>query len=146
MAYTYEYPRPSLTVDCVIFGKNNHDEELKVLLIQRKNEPFQNQWAFPGGFIDENEPIEKAALRELKEETKLENVEVTQFYSFGNPERDPRGWTVSIAHYAIVNIEECHIEAADDAKKVDWFALSALPVLAFDHEEILEKARQILNI
>lgn len=146
MAYTYDYPKPNLTVDCVIFGKSDDSEELKVLLIQRKHEPFQDKWAFPGGFVDENEAIDKAALRELKEETKVENVEVTQFHTFGNPGRDPRGWTVSVAHYAIVNIAECQIEAADDAKNADWFPLSSLPKLAFDHDKILEKAKEVLDI
>lgn len=145
MAYTYEYPRPNLTVDCVIFGKYANSETLQVLLIQRKHEPFANKWAFPGGFVDENEDLIDAAKRELVEETSLENIEVQQFGTFGAPGRDPRGWTVSVAYYALVNIEECKPQAADDAREVAWFSLEdTLPELAFDHSLILKAAQATL--
>lgn len=145
MSYTYDYPRPALTVDCVIFG-TIPNQETEVLLIQRKSEPFQGKWALPGGFIDENENAEQAAKRELLEETGLEQENIYQFYTFSTPGRDPRGWTVSVAYWALVNKHDCQVQAGDDAQEVDWFPISKLPELAFDHDEILKKAIQILQM
>lgn len=144
MAYTYEYPRPSLTVDCVIFGLDE-SARLKVLLIQRGHDPFEGSWALPGGFVDMNEPLEAAALRELKEETGVENVFIEQLYTFGTPERDPRGRVVTVVYYALINLAEYKISADSDAKDVGWFALDDLPKLAFDHAQILETAIQRLR-
>jgi len=146
MPYTYEYPRPNLTVDCVIFGKDTERSALKVLLIQRKHAPFAGKWAFPGGFVDEGEDLIDAATRELQEETSLQNIDVTQFHTFGKPGRDPRGWTVSVAYYALVNIADCQPKAADDAREVGWFSLAEdLPALAFDHATILQTALAALK-
>ncbi len=139
MAYTYEYPRPSLTVDCIIFGLDE-SSRLKVLLIQRGHDPFKDAWALPGGFVDENEPLEAAALRELREETGVTDVFIEQLYTFGTPGRDPRGRVVTVAYYALINLSEYKIGADSDAKDVKWFAIDELPVLAFDHADILALA------
>ncbi|MEM1219498.1 MAG: NUDIX domain-containing protein [Bacteroidota bacterium] len=139
MPFTYEYPRPALTVDCVIFGYDA-DSQLKVLLIQRAHEPCKDQWALPGGFVDMNEDLETAALRELEEETGVRNVFIEQLYTFGTPKRDPRGRVVSVAYYALVNLLEHPVKAASDARNVRWFPILELPSLAFDHQRIVEVA------
>jgi 8-oxo-dGTP diphosphatase len=139
MTYTYEYPRPSLTVDCIIFGLDETGR-LKVLLIQRAKNPFKDHWALPGGFVDMDEDLEAAALRELKEETGVENVFIEQLFTFGTPSRDPRGRVVSVAYFALVNLAEHQLGADTDAQDVRWYALDELPDLAFDHAVILETA------
>ncbi len=139
MAYTYEYPRPSLTVDCVIFGLDE-SARLKVLLIERAHDPFAETWALPGGFVDMDEDLETAALRELKEETGVENVFIEQLFTFGSPLRDPRGRVVTVAYYTLINLVEHHAVADSDARDVRWFEVAALPVLAFDHDRILAMA------
>lgn len=144
MPYTYDYPRPLVTVDCVIFGLDE-SSRLKVLLIQRKNEPFKDLWALPGGFVEMDEPLKQAALRELEEETGVVDVFVEQLYTFGNPGRDPRGRVISVAYYALVNLEEHPVQAASDARHVRWFEVEELPQLAFDHQEILQVAIQRLR-
>ncbi len=136
MNFTYKYPRPSVTVDIIIFKLNN---PVQVLLIERKHPPFQNTWAFPGGFVDENEPLEKAAIRELTEETGLKNINLKQLHAFGDPGRDPRGHTVSIVFWGVLK-EEVILLAGDDASKAEWFNIKSLPELAFDHQEILDFA------
>jgi len=143
MPYTYEYPRPALTVDCIVFGLD--DEELKVLLIQRKNEPFAGRWALPGGFVDVGETPEQAARRELEEETGLANVSLEQLYTFGEPNRDPREHVVSVAHYALVNVADTRVRAADDARQAAWFPVRKPPPLAFDHAKILRMAHDRLQ-
>ena len=144
MPYTYDYPRPAVTVDCVIFGLEEGNQ-LRVLLIQRANPPFQNYWALPGGFVDMGEDLETAALRELQEETGVKDVFIEQLYTFGKPGRDPRGSTISIAYYALVNLKKHPVQAASDAKKVAWFEVNELPELAFDHYEIIQKAIERLR-
>ena len=139
MAYTYDYPRPALTVDCVIFGLDE-SAKLKILLIQRGHDPYEGQWALPGGFVDMDEPLEEAALRELKEETGVENVFIEQLYTFGSPHRDPRGRVVTVVYYALINLAEYRIAADSDARDVRWFPVDDLPTLAFDHAAILEVA------
>ncbi|TXB66594.1 NUDIX hydrolase [Phaeodactylibacter luteus] len=139
MPYTYEYPRPSMTVDCVIFGLDQ-SHKLKVLLIQRDHAPFEGHWALPGGFVDMDESLERAALRELEEETGVRDVFIEQLYTFGSPGRDPRGRVVSVAYYALVNLGEHPVKAASDARKVEWFEVDQLPELAFDHAQILAVA------
>lgn len=139
MPYTYDYPRPALTVDCVIFGLDE-SHKLKVLLIQRAHAPFKGQWALPGGFVDMDEGLETAALRELEEETGVKNVFIEQLYTFGAPGRDPRGRVVSVAYFALVNLEEHPVEASSDARRVRWFEIDSPPQLAFDHHDILEVA------
>ncbi len=138
MAYTYQYPRAALTVDCAVFGFDGG--ELKVLLIQRGMEPFKDKWALPGGFVRMGETIDEAAVRELLEETGLKNVFLEQLYTFGALERDPRERVVSVAHYALVKLSDHQAQAATDAANAEWFPLTKLPKLAFDHAEILKTA------
>lgn len=139
--FTYPYPRPSLTVDIAVVTR---EARPRVLLIQRKAEPFQGKWALPGGFVDENERLADAARRELKEETGLEPSDLQQLHTFGDPGRDPRGWTVSVAFLTRVRTEDSKPTAGDDAAAVSWFPLDALPALAFDHAEILHHVRLLL--
>jgi len=144
MPYTYDYPRPALTVDCVVFGLDE-SQQLKVLLIQRSNEPFAGYWALPGGFVDMDESLETAALRELEEETGVRDLFIEQLYTFGAPGRDPRGRVVSVAYYALVNLSEHPVQAASDARAAKWFVLGQLPKLAFDHQDILRAAEKRLQ-
>ena len=139
MPYTYKYPRPSLTVDCVVFGLDKQDQ-LKVMLIQRNLPPFKDRWALPGGFVQLDESLEEAARRELREETGIENVFLQQLYTFGEVNRDPRSRVVTVAYYALVNLWEYRIEAATDASDAAWFPLKQLPPLAFDHDKIVQVA------
>lgn len=143
MNYTYEFERPNLTVDCVVFGLDK--EDLKIMLIKRKLQPFQGKWALPGGFVRIEEPLEKAALRELREETGIEKIFLEQLYTFGDIKRDPRERVVTVAYYALVNLWEHKIQATTDAEKAAWFSIDDLPALAFDHEEIIETALQRLK-
>jgi ADP-ribose pyrophosphatase len=136
--HTYKYPRPALTVDNVILAKENG--EWYVLLIQRKNEPFKNSWALPGGFVDDNELIEKAALRELKEETGITGIILEFLNYFDEPMRDPRERTISMAFAGIAK-KNIKIAAASDAKKAEWFKIDKLPELAFDHSKIIKEAK-----
>ena len=138
MTATYEYPRAALTVDCVVFGLD--DEDLKVLLIQRGLEPFIGKWALPGGFVQVDETLDEAALRELREETGVTRVFLEQLYTFGALQRDPRERVVSVAYYALVKLLDHRVQAATDATSAAWFSASELPSLAFDHEEIVEVA------
>lgn len=128
----------AVTTDCVIFHKISN-ERLKVLLIQRENEPFKEAWALPGGFLDVEETLEEGAKRELKEETGLQISRVQQLKAFGEPGRDPRGRTISIVFWGEVFSEEV-VEGSDDAKDAKWFDLDQLPELAFDHKEIIDHA------
>jgi 8-oxo-dGTP diphosphatase len=136
--HTYKYPRPALTVDNVIMAEENG--EWYILLIQRKNEPFKNSWARPGGFVDDNELIENAALRELWEETGITGITLEFLNYFDEPDRDPRERTISMAFAGIVN-KNIKMKAASDAKKVEWFKIVKLPELAFDHSKIIEQAK-----
>jgi len=138
MKYQYEYPRPSVTVDCVVFGLD--DNEIKTLLIQRKLEPFKGEWALPGGFVLMDEDIDAAALRELREETSLDKVYLEQLYTYGAVERDPRYRVISVAYYALVKLSNHKVKAATDAENVGWFSASDMPKLAFDHNIIYEAA------
>ena len=139
MPFTYDYPRPALTVDCVIFGLGQ-GHQLKVLLIQRAVDPFAGQWALPGGFVGMDEDLETAALRELAEETGMKNVFIEQLFTFGGLNRDPRGRVVSVAYYGLVNLDEHPVAADTDARRVGWHETDKLPPLAFDHRQIFETA------
>ncbi|MCF6365974.1 MAG: NUDIX hydrolase [Bacteroidales bacterium] len=134
--YCYEYPRPALTVDCIIL--NEEEQETKILLIKRKHEPFKNTWAFPGGFVDIDETTENAAKRELKEETGIIADNLIQINTFSDVDRDPRERTVSVVFYSKIRNNKIKTTAGDDAKEVSWFSLSNLPDLAFDHKMILD--------
>lgn len=133
--YNYRYPRPALTVDCVLFGLDRSD--LKVLLVQRKLPPFQKQWALPGGFVRLKETLEEAALRELWEETGVEDVFLEQLYTFGSIDRDPRERVVSVAYYALINLEEHPLHAATDASAAAWFPISPLICFASESSQVL---------
>ncbi|MDZ7605143.1 MAG: NUDIX hydrolase [Cyclobacteriaceae bacterium] len=134
MAFTYEYPRPAVTTDCIIIrGK----DPMEVLLIERKHDPFMGSWALPGGFVDMDEDLEHGAIRELHEETNLTGVALQQFRTYGKPGRDPRGRTVSVVYYGFHDNHQKAM-AGDDAAKVRWFDVNSLPPLAFDHAEILD--------
>ena len=143
MSFTYAYPRPAVTVDCVVFGLD--DADLKVLLIARDREPFAGRWALPGGFVDPDETLEQAALRELAEETGVSKLYLEQLYSFGDPGRDPRDRVITVAYYALVRRLDHAPRAASDARAVGWFPASRCPPLAFDHREIVAMARQRLQ-
>jgi 8-oxo-dGTP diphosphatase len=143
MPFTYDYPRPALTVDCVIFGFDEGD--LKVLLIERSLPPFRGKWALPGGFVGVDETVDAAARRELAEETGLANVFLEQLYTFGDLARDPRERVVSVAYYALVALPRHVVRAASDAANALWFGVSDLPSLAFDHEQIVAAAVQRLR-
>ena len=135
--FTYQYPRPAVTVDMAILHPTANGPE--ILLIKRRNNPFAGCWALPGGFVDENEDLLVAAARELREETSLTGIALQQFGAFGRPGRDPRGHTITVAYWGICNTPE-KAAAADDAKNLRWFPLSQLPPLAFDHAEIITEA------
>lgn len=141
--YTYDHPRPSVTVDIVVFGLS--DDALEVLLIQRDQAPFEGAWALPGGFVGMDEELEEAARRELAEETGVTDVFVEQLYTFGGVRRDPRTRVISVAYYALVNIREHELHARTDARSARWFELGDVPELAFDHGKILETARERLR-
>jgi 8-oxo-dGTP diphosphatase len=150
-----ERQRPSVTVDVVVLAPPAPGAEaggarggFRVLLIQRKKPPFEGEWAIPGGFVEPGETLEAAARRELWEETGLQPVRLKQLRAFGQPGRDPRGWVISIAHLALLDVEEAAAwrpRAASDASDAAWFELQDPPPLAFDHAQILTYARQTLD-
>ena len=139
MAYTYKYPRPAVTADCIVITR---EAEPKVLLIQRGDQPFKGGWAFPGGFMNMDETTEQCAIRELEEETGLRLSNVHQIGAYSKVDRDPRGRTITVAYLALVD-EPIAVNGQDDAAKAQWFPLSVLPELAFDHDEIMQDAIKI---
>ena len=141
--YTYEYPRPAMTADCVIFGFDG--QALKILLIERGLEPYKGYWALPGGFMRMNETIDQCAMRELREETNMKEVYIEQMHVFSNVNRDPRGRVVTVAFIALVRPSEHKIVGGDDASNAMWFNAATLPPLAFDHAKIVEYARNYLR-
>ena len=138
-----KYETPLLTVDIVLFTVSQNS--LRVLLIQRKNPPYDHMWAIPGGFIHVGETLEAAAARRLKEETSVENIYLEQLGAFGAPERDPRARVLTVAYSALVSSEKLKLEAQANAEDVGWFPIHELPHLAFDHREIVDFALQKLK-
>lgn len=136
--YSYDYPRPAMSADCVLFGFDGTD--LKTLLIERGQEPFKGKWAFPGGFLNLDETTRQCALRELREETGIDGVHLEQLGAFSGVNRDPRGRVVTVAYYALVKMDELDPVAADDAAGVEWFSVKDIPPLAFDHDLVMRTA------
>jgi 8-oxo-dGTP diphosphatase len=142
MTYTYEYPRPAVTTDCIIIRGKDPQE---ILLIERKHEPFMGKWALPGGFVESDEDLLEGAIRELSEETNLADVSLQQFRTYGKPSRDPRGRTISVVYHGYHENNE-NAKAGDDAAKVRWFSIHSLPPLAFDHAEILDDFFRVMGV
>ena len=140
MSYTYKYPRPAVTADCVVITRKAAP---RVLLIQRGNEPFKGCWAFPGGFMNIDETTEQCAVRELEEETGLRLSSVRQVGTYSRVDRDPRGRTLTVAYLALVDVP-VPVQGHDDAARAQWFPLSALPPLAFDHAEIMQDVMRLI--
>jgi len=141
---TKAYDHPALTADVVVLALG--DGEPKVLLIQRGKSPFKGIWAFPGGFVNVGESPQSAASRELEEETAIRGVHLEQLGAFGDPDRDPRGHTVTVAYLALVSANASpRGEAGSDAAQARWWSIDDLPPLAFDHARILTFALQRLR-
>ena len=136
MTYTYKYPRPAVTADCIVITK---DTDAKVLLIQRGDDPYKGCWAFPGGFMNMDETTEQCAIRELEEETGLKVNEVHQIGAYSKVDRDPRGRTITVAYLAIID-KPISVTGLDDAARAEWWPINSLPHLAFDHDEIVSDA------
>lgn len=141
LKYCYKYPHPAVTTDSVIFGFDG--TKLKVLLIERGQEPHKGKWAFPGGFVCMDESCEEGALRELQEETNMSCTYMEQFRTYSNPNRDPRERIITVAYLALVKTQE--VQAGDDASKAQWFDINEVPQLAFDHDVILSDALKHLR-
>jgi 8-oxo-dGTP diphosphatase len=139
MKHCYDYPRPAITADIIILKKNNN--QTFVLLIERKHQPFEGMWALPGGFLDMDETLEEAAIRELHEETGISGVELNQFHTFSKVNRDPRHRTITTVFIGFADVKTAAPKAGDDAAKAQWFDLNKLPLLAFDHGEVLEMVK-----
>ncbi len=141
--YTYEYPHPAVTTDCVVFGFDG--KGLNLLLIERGIEPEKGSWALPGGFLKMDETAEQGALRELHEETSVKDIFIEQIGAFSTVNRDPRERVITIAFMAFVRQDDYDVIGGDDAVRAEWFPISNLPKLAFDHNEIITKALQKLR-
>jgi 8-oxo-dGTP diphosphatase len=134
--------QPAVTVDVVIFRL--HEDVLKVLLIRRAFPPFKGKWALPGGFVNINETLEEAALREMEEETGVRDVYLEQLYTFGDPKRDPRGRVITVAYFALIS-KDLEVRAGEEATHAEWHPVEKIPDLAFDHNKILGYAVQRLR-
>ena len=141
MEYTYKYPRPAVTADCVVI---TNEPQPKVLLIQRAADPFKAAWAFPGGFMNMDETTKECAIRELEEETSLKVTTVHQIGAYSKVDRDPRGRTITVAYLAIIDSPK-EVKGLDDAAKAEWFPITALPQLAFDHYDIMTDAVKLFE-
>ncbi len=143
--YIYDWPRPMLTVDAIVFDISG--DTPRVLLIKRGNEPFKGKWAFPGGFVDMDEELEDAAARELAEETGLTGVKLTQLQAFGKCGRDPRGRNISVMFIGVT--KNTNVKGGDDAAEAKWFDIDKLPDMGFDHNDAvvaaIEKLKTLMN-
>ena len=140
MTYSYDYPRPAVTTDAVIFGYNSKNDELNVLLIKRANDPYKGKWALPGGFLDMDETVEQCVHRELEEETGLTKVILEEMQTFSEIDRDPRGRTVSVVYFGLVSTLDHSPIAGDDASNAKWFSILRNPPMSFDHHKIIATA------
>ncbi|MCQ2376076.1 MAG: NUDIX hydrolase [Salinivirgaceae bacterium] len=141
--YSYQYPHPAVTTDCVIFGFDG--SAMNILLVERGIEPFKGSWALPGGFLKMDETVEQGALRELHEETGVTDVFLEQFHVFSDVKRDPRERVLTVAFLALVRKNSYQLIAGDDASEAEWFEWNNLPPLAFDHADIIQLARKCLQ-
>ena len=141
MTYTYKYPRPAVTADCIVITK---EADAKVLLIQRGDDPYKGCWAFPGGFMNMDETTEHGAIRELEEETGMKVTGLHQIGAYSKVDRDPRGRTVTVAYLVVID-KPLPVIGQDDAAQAEWWPLSSLPKLAFDHDEIMADAIALYN-
>lgn len=142
---TYTYPRPMLTVDIAIFQQSG--TQVQVLLIQRGQNPFVGSWALPGGFVNMEERLEQSAVRELEEETGLVVPDLEQVHTYGDPDRDPRGRVISVAYTALLDRSaELPLRASSDAADAGWFPTADLPELAFDHQQIIQDAYELIKV
>jgi len=143
--YVYDWPRPMVTVDAVVFAVSG--DSVKLLLIKRKNDPFKGQWAIPGGFIGIDEELDDAITRELAEETGLTGVKLEQMHTFGKPGRDPRGRQITVVYMGVITEGFDRIKAGDDAQQAQWFDINALPPnnMAFDHDAVTKFAIERLK-
>jgi ADP-ribose pyrophosphatase YjhB (NUDIX family) len=132
-----------VTVDSVVFGYA--EGELKVALIERKEDPFKGKWAIPGGFMEGSETAEETAMRELKEETGLDKIYLEQFHVFSSHGRDPRGRTIAVAFFALIDSDQVRLAASADAAIAKWWSAYRIPELAFGQSEIYKKALQALR-
>lgn len=142
--YIYEWPRPMVTVDAVVFKRSQG--KITLLLIKRKNEPYEGKWAFPGGFVEMDEELENAVVRELAEETGLKDIDLEQMHTFGKIGRDPRGRQITIAFIGFTDENNANIKAGDDAADAEWFDIDDLPQnMAFDHDDVTKFAIERLK-
>lgn len=139
----HTYKNPALAVDLVVFGY--HGQSLSVLLLNRKDAPFQDDWTLPGGFLQMEETLQQVCNRIMRTKIGIENLYLEQLYAFDAPQRDPRGRVISVAHYALINPERFEIVAGKMANDVQWFPLNQVPELGFDHTEIFHQALQRLR-
>lgn len=140
--YVYEWPRPMVTVDSMIFSVM--DEKKTVLLIKRGRDPYKGLWALPGGFLEMDEELEDGAARELYEETGLAGMKLRQFRTFGQIGRDPRGRLIGTVYIGIVNSQPA-VKGGDDADDARWFDINELPELAFDHDQVIKMGISCLD-
>jgi 8-oxo-dGTP diphosphatase len=138
--FQYQYPHPAVTVDCIIFGFDG--QTLKVMLIQRKSEPFSRMWALPGAFVNEDESLENCAERVLMKECNISGVYLEQLFTFGTPSRDPRERVISVAYMGLVKTADFELIAGNDELQIEWRDIKEVQDLAFDHSQILETAIQ----
>lgn len=145
MSYTYQYPMPAVTVDAIVLRKNVHADKSEVLLIKRLNEPFKGLWALPGGFVEIDEELDDAVVRELQEETGVIHRSLKQIFTVGTVGRDPRYRTISVIYYGWFDESIMQVRAGDDASDAQWFEVNDMPSMAFDHMEIIKEAFCTIN-
>ncbi len=137
------FERPGVTVDLAIFTVNM--EMLKVLLVKRAENPFAGRWSLPGGFLKTGESLEEAAQRVLRDKTGVQEVYLEQLYTFGRPDRDPRSRVITVSYFALIPWASLEKPASEKVSNLDWFPVDEVPLLAFDHNEILAYAVERLR-